>query len=61
MVNIMEKNTMHFPTPEQLSKASQEEIRACQTGFRDKYIKSTTDSVVLNNENISEYTKLSTR
>ena len=46
-----------FPTPEQLSKASQEQIRACQTGFRDKYIKSTTDSVILNNKNISEYTK----
>ena len=49
-----------FPTPEQLNKASQEQIRACQTGFRDKYIKSTTDNVVLNNENISEYTKLGT-
>ena len=49
-----------FPTPEQLSKASQEQIRACQTGFRDKYIKSTTDSVILNNKNISEYTKLNT-
>ena len=31
-----------FPTPEQLSKASQEQIRGMQTGFRDKYIKSTT-------------------
>ena len=49
-----------FPTPEQVSKASQEQIRACQTGFRDKYIKSTTESVILNNENISEYTKLNT-
>lgn len=49
-----------FPTPEELNKASQEEIRACQTGFRDKYIKSTTESVIKNKENISAYTNLST-
>ena len=28
-----------FPTPEELSHVSVEDIRACQTGFRDKYIK----------------------
>ena len=44
-----------FPTPEELNKASQEDIRACQTGFRDKYIKSTTENVVNNNENVREY------
>lgn len=49
-----------FPTPEELNKASQEEIRACQTGFRDKYIKSTTECVIKNKENISAYTNLST-
>lgn len=49
-----------FPTPEELNKASQEDIRACQTGFRDKYIKSTTESVIENKENISAYTNLST-
>jgi len=54
------KDYYAFPTPEELNKASQEEIRACQTGFRDKYIKSTTESVVKNNENIPEYTSLST-
>lgn len=54
------KEYYSFPTPEELSKASQEEIRVCQTGFRDKYIKSTSDSVFLNNENVSEYTSLST-
>ena len=32
-----------FPTSEQLSKASVEEIRACSTGFRDKYRKLSTD------------------
>lgn len=49
-----------FPTPQELNKASQEEIRACQTGFRDKYIKSTTESVIENNEDILGYTNLST-
>ncbi|HBF0843377.1 TPA: 8-oxoguanine DNA glycosylase [Clostridioides difficile] len=49
-----------FPTPEELNKASQEEIRACQTGFRDKYIKSTTQAVIENNYKVSEYTNLST-
>ncbi|MGL4914414.1 MAG: DNA-3-methyladenine glycosylase family protein [Romboutsia sp.] len=49
-----------FPTPEELNKVSQEDIRACQTGFRDKYIKSTTESVIENNEDILGYTNLST-
>ena len=39
-----------FPTPEQLNKASIEDIRACSTGFRDKYIKSTTEAVINNND-----------
>lgn len=54
------KDYYAFPTPEELNKATQEEIRACQTGFRDKYIKSTTESVIENNKNMSEYTSLST-
>ncbi len=49
-----------FPTPQQLNKASIEEIRACSTGFRDKYIKSTTESVINNNDNVYEYFKLDT-
>ena len=49
-----------FPTPEELNKATQEEIRACQTGFRDKYIKSTTTSVVENKDDVREYTNLTT-
>ena len=49
-----------FPTPQQLSKPTVEEIRACSTGFRDKYIKSTAQ--IVNDENIDvlEYRKLST-
>lgn len=49
-----------FPTPEQLNKASQEDIRACQTGFRDKYIKSTTDRVVETKDDVYEYMNLDT-
>ncbi len=49
-----------FPTPEELSKASVEEIRACQTGFRDKYIKSVVDYVSENNVDVLSYRKLNT-
>ncbi len=49
-----------FPTPEQLNKASIEEIRACSTGFRDKYIKLTTEAVINNNDNVYKYNSLST-
>lgn len=49
-----------FPTPEELSKASVEEIRACQTGFRDKYIKSVVDYVSENNVDVLSYRRLNT-
>ncbi|WP_270301707.1 DNA-3-methyladenine glycosylase family protein [Terrisporobacter petrolearius] len=49
-----------FPTPEELSQASVEDIRACQTGFRDKYIKNVVDYVNENNENVLFYRKLNT-
>lgn len=49
-----------FPTPEELNKASVEEIRACQTGFRDKYIKSVVDYVSENNVDVLSYRKLNT-
>lgn len=49
-----------FPTPEALSQASVEDIRACQTGFRDKYIKSVVDYVSENNEDVLSYRELST-
>ena len=49
-----------FPTPEELSRASVEEIRACQTGFRDKYIKSVVDYVSENNVDVLSYRKLNT-
>lgn len=49
-----------FPTPEELSQASVEDIRACQTGFRDKYIKNVVDYVNKNNENVLFYRRLNT-
>ena len=49
-----------FPTPEELSHVSVEDIRACQTGFRDKYIKSVVDYVTENKEDVLSYRKLST-
>lgn len=49
-----------FPTPEELSKVSVEDIRACQTGFRDKYIKSVVDYVNENDEDVLSYRKLDT-
>ena len=49
-----------FPTPEQLNKASIEDIRACSTGFRDKYIKSTTERVISEKEDVYKYEKLDT-
>lgn len=49
-----------FPTPQELNEATVEEIRACQTGFRDKYIKSTTENVINNNEDILSYRGLDT-
>lgn len=49
-----------FPTPEELSSVSQEQIRACQTGFRDKYIKSTADEVANNNDDVYRYSELNT-
>ena len=49
-----------FPTAEELSKVSVEDIRACQTGFRDKYIKSVVDYVSKNKEDVLSYRKLNT-
>ena len=49
-----------FPTPEELSTVSVEDIRACQNGFRDKYIKSVVDYVNENDEDVLSYRKLDT-
>lgn len=49
-----------FPTPQQLSKVSIEELRACKTGFRDKYIKSAADMLVNNEVDIYKISNLDT-
>ncbi len=54
------KEYYSFPSAEQLSKASQEDIRACQTGFRDKYIKSTVEKVINENDDVYRYKDLTT-
>lgn len=58
--NFNGKDYYNFPTPEQLNKATIEEIRACSTGFRDKYIKSTTERVINESEDVYNYKSLST-
>ncbi|MFI3210784.1 MAG: DNA glycosylase [Peptostreptococcaceae bacterium] len=54
------KEYYSFPTCEKLSSVKVEDIRACQTGFRDKYIKSTVDEIALNNIDVKDLRKLST-
>ena len=49
------KTYYSFPTPEQLSKASIEELRDCKTGFRDKYIFSTTRDVIDNKLDMQDF------
>lgn len=52
-----EGNTYYtFPTPEELSKASVEDLRNLGTGFRDKRIYNTTQ-IILNNEKYIENLK----
>ena len=44
-----------FPTPEQLSQATIEELRECKTGFRDKYIYHTTKAVIEEGLNMEDF------
>ncbi|MEG0249633.1 MAG: DNA glycosylase [Peptostreptococcus sp.] len=49
------KTYYSFPTPEQLSKASIEDLRECKTGFRDKYIFNTTKDILENELDIQDF------
>ncbi|TQQ85119.1 DNA-3-methyladenine glycosylase 2 family protein [Peptacetobacter hominis] len=49
-----------FPTPEELSKATVEEIRDCKTGFRDKYIKSTCEAVKSSGIDVKSFREMDT-
>lgn len=52
------KKYYSFPDPKELSVATVEELRDCKTGFRDKYIYSTTKDIVENNININEFLEM---
>lgn len=54
------KEYYSFPTAKDLNKATTEQIRACQTGFRDKYIKTTVERIINENDDVSNYRNLST-
>lgn len=59
---ILEKNGKKyysFPTPEQLSKASIEDLRGLGVGYRDKYIFETTKSIVSNEVVLDSLSELS--
>ncbi len=49
-----------FPTLEQLSKATNEELRECKTGFRDKYILDCVEKLNSKELNIDETSHLTT-
>ncbi len=52
------KKYYSFPDPEELNVATVEELRDCKTGFRDKYIYSTTKDIVENNININDFLEM---
>lgn len=52
------KKYYSFPDPKELSVATVEELRDCKTGFRDKYIYSTTKDIVENNININDFLEM---
>ena len=50
-----------FPSPEELGKATLEELRECGVGFRDKYIKEAAEMVVKFHIDLEKISKLSTQ
>ncbi len=53
-----EKEYYMFPTPEELSKATVEDLRALNLGFRDKYVYGATQDVVSGKINLEEIKQL---
>lgn len=49
-----------FPTPEELNRATEEELRECGVGFRDKYIKEATKMVLENHIDLEKISDLPT-
>ncbi len=50
-----------FPTVETLSKASDEDLRSCKTGFRSKYIIDCCNKIVTNEINLKDIENLSSK
>lgn len=46
MTVLQEKEYYAFPRPEELARADEEALRACNLGYRSRYIKSTVNSVL---------------
>lgn len=55
-----EKQYYTFPTPEQLSQATEEELRACKIGFRAPYIRDACRKVMNEEVNLNDLMILST-
>lgn len=53
-----EKGYYKFPTPKELSKATVEELRALNLGFRDKYVYNATKMVCAGEVNLEEIEKM---
>lgn len=53
-----EKDYYKFPTPKELSKATVEELRALNLGFRDKYVYNATKMVCAGKVNLEEIEKM---
>ncbi len=53
-----EKDYYKFPTPKELSKATVEELRALNLGFRDKYVYNATKMVCAGEVNLEEIEKM---
>ncbi len=58
-VPFHEKEYYLFPTPEELSLASMEDLRRLNLGFRDKYVYGAVQSVLNGSVNLEEIKKLS--
>ena len=54
------KKHYSFPTPDEINKISEEDIRACKTGFRAQYIKDTAYAVISYNYDLYKYKNLDT-
>lgn len=50
-----------FPSVEQINKASIQNLRDCKTGFRDKYIKETTQKILDENIDLLEIEKMDSK